>query len=237
MKILQNNNPLIVALDVSSREEVTHYVDAIGDAVGMYKIGLELFTRFGPSCVQDVTERGYDVMLDLKFHDIPATVERAVRNALMPGVSLMTLHASGGRAMMAAARTARDESGSTARLLGVTVLTSIDAATFVNDLRLDGTLTAHVQHLARCAQDAGLDGVVASPQEIHCIREVCGDDFLIVTPGIRPAGAATHDQKRVCTPADACAAGANYLVIGRPITRAENPRMAAEEIYRSCSIS
>lgn len=227
-------NPIILALDVSTKEELTTLLDTVGDSVGMIKIGLELFIRFGPACVEEVRGRGYDIMLDLKLHDIPATVGKAVRNAARLDVSLLTLHTMGGCAMMEAARDARDSvEGSHTRLLGVTVLTSIDADALRAELGVQADVTEHVRHLAALARSSGLDGVVASPKEIGVIRDACGDDLLIVTPGIRPAGAAVHDQKRVCTPADALNAGANYLVIGRPITQAPNPAEAARNICAS----
>jgi orotidine-5'-phosphate decarboxylase len=224
-------NPIILALDVSTHEELTSLLDTVGNTVGMIKVGLELFIRFGPACITDIRERGYQVMLDLKLHDIPATVRKAVRNAVKHDVSLLTLHTMGGCTMMEAAREARDAvEGTTTRLLGVTLLTSIDADVLRSQLGVCADVTEYVRHLAESAHSSGLDGIVASPKEIEVVRKTCGDDFLIVTPGVRLPGANHHDQKRVCTPVEALQAGADYLVIGRPVTQAPNPALAAKNI-------
>ena len=209
--------------------------DTLRGTVAGYKIGKQLFTAEGPDVVRALTERGDRVFLDLKFHDIPNTVAGAVRSAMATGAWMVNVHASGGSAMMRAAAQAAHETAAktgAARplVIGVTVLTSMDEAALA-EVGTTRPVLEQVVHLARLAKAAGLDGVVASPQEIAAIRDACGPDFQIVTPGIRPAGqAGTDDQARTLTPKDAVAAGATYLVIGRPITAAANPRAAAEAI-------
>ena len=196
----------------------------------MFKVGSQLFTTVGPKAVEKLAGLGYEIFLDLKFHDIPNTVAHAVAaGARLPGVRLMTIHASGGVEMMRAARDAAGTRAKRPRLLGVTVLTSLDAAA----LARVGVATAPGQHavaLAKLAKESGLDGVVASAHEIRDIRAACGPEFVIVVPGIRPATAAADDQARVATPGDAIRAGADYLVVGRPITAAAKPREAAMRI-------
>ncbi|MCX7946923.1 MAG: orotidine-5'-phosphate decarboxylase, partial [Hydrogenophilus sp.] len=207
-------NRLIVALDVSEREVVREWAERLAGEVGMIKIGLELFVRYGPGVVEEVQVRGGRVMLDLKLHDIPNTVGRAVRNAALLGVEFLTLHASGGRAMMEAGRRAvkeyEDEAGrSGPKLLAVTVLTSLDERALREEVGVGRGMREQVGKLARLARESGCDGVVASAQEIDVIRGECGWDFLVVTPGIRPRGAGCGDQKRVCTPSEAIGAGAD----------------------------
>jgi orotidine-5'-phosphate decarboxylase len=218
---------LIVALDVPNVDQARRLVDTLAGAVGMFKVGSELFTAAGPDFVRELVARGEHVFLDLKFHDIPNTVAGAVASAGQLGVSLIDVHGLGGRAMMAAAAGALPAMG--CRLLAITVLTSHDEAS-LGELGLPGTLAQSVERLARLAKDAGADGVVASPQEVELVREACGEGFLIVTPGIRPAGAARGDQARLATPREARRAGADYLVVGRPITQAADPRSAADAI-------
>jgi orotidine-5'-phosphate decarboxylase len=218
---------LIVALDVPTAEEAWSLVDRLAGAVGMFKVGSQLFTAAGPDFVRELVARGEHVFLDLKFHDIPNTVASAIASAGQLGVSLVDVHGLGGSAMMAAAAGALPALG--CRLLAITVLTSHDDAS-LGEIGVPGALTDSVERLARLAKDAGVDGVVASPHEVAIIRAACGPDFLIVTPGIRPAGAAVGDQARPATPRAARAAGADYLVVGRPITQAPDPRAAAEAI-------
>jgi orotidine-5'-phosphate decarboxylase len=228
-------NRILVALDVDSAAKALALAEALRGTVAGYKIGKQLFTAEGPDVVRALTARGDRVFLDLKFHDIPNTVAGAVRSAMATGAWMVNVHASGGSAMMrAAAQAAHDtaaKSGAARPLVvGVTVLTSMDEAALA-EVGTTRRVMEQVVHLARLAKAAGLDGVVASPQEIAAIRAACGPDFHIVTPGIRPAGqAGTDDQARTLTPRDAVAAGATYLVIGRPITAAADPRAAAEAI-------
>ena len=215
---------LIVALDQPTAERALAQVDGLGDEVARYKVGLELYCAAGGAIVEELRRRGKRVFLDLKLHDIPETVRRAADVVSALGVDLMTIHAAGGLAMMRAAGEAAHARG--ARVLAVTVLTSLDA----EDLARDGH-GAGVEELvvrrAQLARDAGCDGVIASPREAAAIRRAVGAGFLIVTPGVRPAGAGQGDQKRVATAAEAIAAGADAVVVGRPIRDAERPREAA----------
>jgi orotidine-5'-phosphate decarboxylase len=218
---------LIVALDVSTADEARVLVDALAGRVGMFKIGSQLFTSAGPAFVRELAGRGEKVFLDLKYHDIPNTVAGAVSAACQLGVSLLDVHALGGKAMLEAAVGALPAMG--ARLLAVTVLTSMDEDAHAQ-VGLGGQVADSVRRLARLASDAGLDGVVASPHEVALVREACGPGFLIVTPGIRPAGAARGDQARAATPRAALDAGADLLVVGRPITAAADPARAAAQL-------
>ncbi|MGH9685062.1 MAG: orotidine-5'-phosphate decarboxylase [Candidatus Acidiferrales bacterium] len=196
-------------------------------AAGLLKIGSQLFTTEGPRAVEKLAGLGFGIFLDLKFHDIPNTVAGAVRPAAaLPGVRMLTLHASGGLAMMQAAREAVAGRKNRPLLLGVTILTSLDAAA-LREIGFSGSPGRRAVALARLAKKAGLDGVVASAREIRAIRRACGRDFLIVVPGIRPSDAAANDQSRTATPSDAIRAGADYLVVGRPVTAAAKPREAA----------
>ncbi len=196
----------------------------------MFKVGAQLFTSEGPRAVTKLADLGYDIFLDLKFHDIPNTVAHAVAAAVrLPRVRLMTLHASGGLAVMKAAREAAGTKKSRPALLGVTVLTSFEEGT-LREIGMEGSLGSRVVALARLAKTAGLDGVVCSAHEAPAVRREFGPDFKILVPGVRPAAAATNDQSRIATPGDAVRAGADYLVVGRPITAATNPRAAALEI-------
>lgn len=218
---------LIVALDVPGAEPAHALVARLAGRVGMFKVGHQLFTAAGPALVRELTGAGHGVFLDLKYHDIPNTVEHAVAAAATLGCQLVNVHALGGRAMMAGA--AKACAGSGAKLLAVTVLTSHDAAS-LREIGLPMAIPEAVRHLARLAQDAGADGVVASPEEIALIRAECGPAFLIVTPGIRLASSSRDDQARVATPAAALRAGADYLVVGRPITAGADPAAAADAI-------
>lgn len=239
-------NPILVALDVDSAAKAMALADALRGVVGGYKIGKQLFTAAGPAMVHELTSRGDRVFLDLKFHDIPNTVAGAVRSAVATGAWMVNVHASGGSAMMtAAAEAATQAAAALGRprplVIGVTVLTSMTDAALA-EVGVTRPVIDQVVHLARLARQSGLDGVVASPQETAAIREACGPDFQIVTPGIRPlrqgSGQAADqqgkdDQARTLTPAEAMKAGSTYLVIGRPITGAPNPREAAEAIAAS----
>lgn len=228
-------NPILVALDVPSARDALALADTLRGVVGGYKVGSQLFTAEGPDIVRALTMRGDRVFLDLKFHDIPNTVAGAVASACRLGAWMVNVHASGGAAMMRAAKDAADQAAAAGQarpvVIAVTVLTSMDAAT-LGTIGISRSPLDQVVHLARMAQDAGLDGVVASPLETAAIREACGPDFQIVTPGIRggDAGEAKNDQSRTMTPGEAVRAGASYLVIGRPITAADAPREAAQRI-------
>jgi orotidine-5'-phosphate decarboxylase len=227
---------LFVALDVDSPERALALARDLRDVAGGFKIGSRLFTLAGPSLVRQLADEGARVFLDLKFHDIPNTVAQAVESAVQTGAWMINVHASGGPAMMqAAARAATEAAVRLGRpspvMIAVTVLTSMDEAT-LRQTGVERALLDHVLALARMAQDAGLRGVVASPRESEAIRGACGPDFLIVTPGIRGAGAATDDQARTMGPAEAVRAGATHIVVGRPIIGAPQPKAAAEAIVR-----
>jgi orotidine-5'-phosphate decarboxylase len=220
---------LIVALDVASADEARRLVERLDGAAGMLKVGNQLFTAAGPEFVRELVGRGEKVFLDLKYHDIPNTVAHAVSAACQLGVSLLDVHALGGRAMLEAGVAVLPAIGT--RLLAVTILTSHDDES-LQAIGLPGGVPDSVRRLARLAQQARVDGVVASPHEVALIREACGRDLLIVTPGIRPAGAARDDQARAATPAAALAAGADYIVVGRPVSEAPDPGRAARGIVR-----
>jgi orotidine-5'-phosphate decarboxylase len=231
-------NRILVALDVDTADAAHALADRLRGIVGGFKIGSRLFTSHGPSIVESLVARGDRVFLDLKFHDIPNTVAGAVAAATRLGVWMVNVHASGGHAMMKAARAAADaEAAAHSRpaplVIGVTMLTSHSEET-VGEIGVIGGVAAQVERLAVLAQSAGLDGVVASPQEIALIRRCCGASFEIVTPGIRSASDDKGDQRRTRTAAQALSEGASYLVVGRPIIAAADPRAAAERINVEC---
>lgn len=232
---MNTDKRLIVAIDVDTMEKVQQLVETLGDSVSYYKVGMELFYSVGREVIAYLAEQGKDVFLDLKLHDIPNTVGKSLASLTgMAGITMLNVHASGGPAMMAAAAISVKNKAMAMgiqppKLIGVTVLTSINGEEWTA-LGYDVDLSEQVVHLAMLAKKSGLDGVVASPQEAVKIREACGEDFIIVTPGIRPRGAAINDQSRIATPAGALGNGAHHLVIGRPITAAENPRQAAHAI-------
>lgn len=221
---------LIVALDVSSATQAQKIVSSLGDAVHFYKVGMQLYTAEGPSIVRELISSGRRVFLDLKYHDIPNTVASAVREAGKLGVSLLTVHGFGGSKMLRAAAEAARESNPAMKVVAVTVLTSMDQDD-LNEI-MHGNLGEQAVYLAGLALRAGCHGVVSSAREVRALRERLGSDFLIVTPGVRPAGAAHGDQARVVTPAEAIAAGSTHLVVGRPITGATNPAQEAQKIIR-----
>jgi orotidine-5'-phosphate decarboxylase len=220
---------VVVALDFPDAAAALALAGRLDPGACRLKVGKELFTAAGPDLVEKLQRSGFSVFLDLKFHDIPSTVAAACAAAADLGVWMMNVHALGGRAMMEAARAALSGRSAPSRLVAVTLLTSIGAAD-MQEVGLAGEPQAAVTRLARLAQAAGLDGVVCSAREAGVLRRQCGPQFLLVTPGIRPAGAAANDQQRLATPREARAAGADYLVIGRPITRAPDPAAALREI-------
>ncbi len=236
-------NQILVALDVSTARDALALADTLRGTVGGYKVGSQLFTSEGPSVVRALVERGDRVFLDLKFHDIPNTVAGAVAAATDLGVWMVNVHTAGGPAMLAAAKQAAQEAagrrgGTPPLVIAVTVLTSMDEAT-LREVGVNHTPIEQVERLARMTQAAGLDGVVASPQEVAAIRRACGPSFVVVTPGIR-GGTATSgpdDQRRTATPAGAIAAGSSFLVIGRPITGSADPRSAAQRMAEEIATS
>lgn len=219
---------LIVALDVPTARQARELAAQLGDAAGIYKVGLQLFTAEGPAVVRDLVSSGKQVFLDLKLHDIPNTVAHAVKSAKELGVSMLTVHASGGSSMLKAATEAAEGD---LLLLAVTVLTSMDESE-LSQVGVSGRVQDQVLRLAELARAAGCGGVVASARESSSIRGVLGDGFAIVNPGVRPAGAELNDQRRVATPAEAIRAGATHIVVGRPITQASDPAQAASAIVR-----
>jgi orotidine-5'-phosphate decarboxylase len=224
---------LIVALDGAGLAEAEALLDRLAGVVHWFKVGATLFTAAGPAAVEAVHKRGGRVFLDLKYHDIPAQVAGAVREAGRLGVAMLTVHAAGGRAMLrAAAEGAAAAGAERPRVLAVTVLTSLDRAALQRELHVPLAVEGQVVHLAALAREAGCDGAVAAPQETRRLRAMVGPGWLIVTPGVRPAGSAADDQARVATPAAARQAGADYLVVGRPITAAPDPVAAVEAIVR-----
>ncbi|NBB80889.1 MAG: orotidine-5'-phosphate decarboxylase [Verrucomicrobia bacterium] len=220
---------LILALDLETREEALAMLDRLGDSLKWVKIGLQLFTAYGPDFVREVADRGYQVFLDLKLHDIPNTVAKAVQSIASLPVDLLTLHASGGSEMLEWANRARSDHAPELNLLAVTVLTSMDQAQ-LRSLNISSSTEDQVLHLADITLQAGIQGLVCSSLELAPLRTRFGPDPIMVTPGIRPAGSATDEQKRIMTPAAAAAAGSSYIVVGRPILKAENPAAAAQSI-------
>jgi orotidine-5'-phosphate decarboxylase len=227
------SDPIIVALDVPSLSCALKKAEQLDPDLCKVKVGKELFTKVGPDSVIRLRKMGFDVFLDLKFHDIPNTVARACAAAADLGCWMVNLHASGGRAMMETAANAMAKLSNAPLLTAVTVLTSLNDNLLAEIGVGDGTLL-HTTRLAKLANSCGLDGVVCSPHEITSIREEVNDSFLIVTPGVRPLGSAVNDQARIATPIEAIKKGADYLVIGRPITEARDSRIALIEIHSTC---
>ena len=224
---------IFVALDVETKAKALEIVSDLKGLGACFKIGKQLFTSTGPELVREIVAMGEDVFLDLKYHDIPNTVAKAGAAAADLGVKIFNVHASGGRKMMEAVREEMNKLTNPPLVLAVTILTSL-AEEDIREVGFDRTIPEQIAKLAKLAKDSGMDGVVASPLEIELIRETCGKDFKILTPGIRPAFAAVNDQKRIATPAEALRKGADYLVIGRPITAAENRREAFLKILEEC---
>jgi orotidine-5'-phosphate decarboxylase len=226
---------VVLALDIDSDREALAIVDQLKASVGMFKVGHQLFTAYGPNIVRQIISAGGAVFLDLKYHDIPNTVAKAVAEAVKLGVRIVNVHALGGADMMkAAAESARETADKLGLprpvLLAVTVLTSMDEKSLRRELKITRSLQREVSHLARMAQRSGMDGVVASPQEIKLLRRAVRGTFVILTPGVRPAWAAKDDQKRIMTPGQAVAAGADFIVVGRPVLKAEDRNAAVEKI-------
>lgn len=221
----QNTCKLILALDVETRESALKMLKSLSDSLEWIKIGLQLFTAYGPNFVGEIADLGYKIFLDLKLHDIPNTVAKTVQSISKLPVGLLTLHASGGAEMLEWACKARDEHAPDLNLLAVTVLTSMNTAQ-LRSLNVNAETEEHVQNLADLSLRSGIQGLVCSPLELPMLRSRFGEDPIIVTPGIRPKGSASDEQKRIMTPHDAARSGANYIVVGRPILKAEEPLAA-----------
>lgn len=231
---MKNKERLIVALDVDTRAKALTLVEKLKKDIKIFKIGSELFTSCGPGIVEDVRNKGCEVFLDLKFHDIPSTVAKSAAAAVRLGVFLFNVHALGGPDMMKKAASKVTEEArilkiNKPKIIAVTMLTSMDENN-LKKIGIDDNMGNQVLRLAILARDSGLDGVVASPSEVKLIREKIGEDFLVVTPGVRPSWAAKDDQKRITTPKEAIDSGANFIVIGRPIIEAPDPLSAARKI-------
>lgn len=233
---MTTQSPLIVALDFPGAVPALALVDRLSPATCRLKIGKELFTREGPQIVRAVQDRGFEVFLDLKFHDIPNTTAAAVQAAADLGVWMVNVHAAGGRRMMEACRERLESGGHATRLIAVTVLTSMEADD-LHETGVPGKPVEQVQRLAALAEGCGLHGVVCSAQEAGLLRALSRPDFLLVTPGIRPADSDAGDQRRIMTPVEAQAAGVSYMVIGRPITQVPDPVAALAAINRSLGIA
>lgn len=233
---MSTSSPVIVALDYAQMTPALALAASLDPKACRLKVGKELFTAAGPVLVERLQSMGFDVFLDLKFHDIPNTVAGALRSAAALGVWMVNVHVSGGRRMLEASAEALSGVSTPPLLIGVTVLTSMDAQDF-SELGFENSLPEQVLRLAALAKDCGLQGVVCSAQEASALREQLGSDFALVTPGIRPAGATPDDQRRVLTPAEAMAAGSSYLVVGRPISRADEPAVALHAINESLQLS
>lgn len=227
---------LIIALDVPSSDKIPGIVDTLPESVSFYKVGLELFAASGPASLDYLKTKKKKIFLDLKLHDIPRTVARAVASAAKHGANLLTVHASGGREMLkAAAESAKEHGNLNLKIVAVTTLTSLNSADLV-EMGVSRPLLDHTLALGELAISSGIDGLVCSPNEASAFRKRLGDKPILVTPGIRPAGSDVGDQKRIATPSMAVKAGASHLVVGRPILDAPVPRAAAEEILRQMAL-
>ena len=232
---MTTTSPIVVALDFPDMKQALSMADQLDPSLCRVKVGKELYTATGPAILEELHKRDYEVFLDLKFHDIPNTCAKAVGVAADLGVWMVNVHASGGQRMMEAARNELEKKSHKPLLIGVTVLTSMEQSDLAG-IGLDVEPMAQVERLAKLTQASGLDGVVCSAQEVGLIRNVCGTDFLTVTPGIRPEGSDIGDQKRVMTPKQAVEVGVNYMVIGRPITQIVSPSSACQDIFDSLKI-
>jgi orotidine-5'-phosphate decarboxylase len=234
-------NPLIIALDVDTMKEAEILADKLNAYAGGFKVGMQLYNSVGPEIVRRLCEKNMPVFVDLKLHDIPNTVAGAARVLTRHGAAILNVHAAGGREMMRAAAAAAHSEAARAAIepplvVAVTILTSISQDTFNKEIGFPGSIRERVVKWAMLAREAGLDGVVASPLEITSIREACGEDFVIITPGVRPAGAAADDQERTMTPGEAARQGATCLVVGRPVTAAPDPVSAAMSILEEIGL-
>ena len=229
---MTTTSPIVVALDFPTQEQALAMADQLDPKLCRVKVGKELYTATGPVILEQLHKRGYDVFLDLKFHDIPNTCAKAVGVAADLGVWMVNVHASGGQKMMEAARNELEKKTHKPLLIGVTVLTSMERSDLAG-IGLDIEPMEQVERLAKLTQLSGLDGVVCSAREVALIRQICGKDFLTVTPGIRPEGSDVGDQKRVMTPKQAIEAGVDYMVIGRPIVQANDSVVACERILKT----
>jgi len=227
---------IVIALDYANIQDALQFAEQLDPAICRLKVGKELFTAAGPKLVEALIAKGFGVFLDLKFHDIPTTVAKACETASRLGVWMLNVHASGGSAMMEAAREGVERSGQKPILIAVTVLTSMNQE-MLNEVGVVGSVSDQVLKLASLTQKSGLDGIVCSAQEAPMIRKALGDKFCLVTPGIRPADAALDDQSRVVTPSQALALGSSYLVIGRPITKSKNPLETLIKIHEEILLS
>jgi len=225
---------LVLALDNSDQESMEKLLDQVGQEVKWVKIGLTLFCHYGPNLVREVADRGYKIFLDLKLYDIPHQVAGTVRSLISLPIDLLTIHASGGGSMMEGAARARDDAQSQLKLLGVTVLTSFNRKTLAATGMTD-SIEIQVERLAKLGIHSGMDGLVCSPLELDLLRNSLGAEPILLTPGIRPAGSAAGDQQRILTPREAAQKGSTYIVVGRPITAAENPARAAAAIQSELS--
>lgn len=231
MKNNHKNNPIICAIDTTDIQIAKKMVDSVRDSVCVIKLGLEFFTANGAAGITQVVDNSVPLFLDLKFHDIPNTVAKAISATAKINAFMMTVHSAGGKAMMQAAAEVAKDLPNKPMILGVTVLTSLDELD-LQDIGVANSLSEQVKKLAGLAQESGLDGVVCSAHEIEILRRQCGDNFKLIVPGIRPVGSSSGDQKRTLTPKEAMNKGADYLVIGRPITESNNPQQMAQDILR-----
>jgi len=231
---VSNGSPIVVALDFPDEASSLHLLNQLDPALCRLKVGKEMFTRLGPKWVERLQKMGFDVFLDLKFHDIPNTVAAALRVSADLGVWMVNVHASGGRSMLTAAAESISHYATRPILTAVTVLTSMDERELTG-IGIGVAPEAQVERLAKLSHECGIDGVVCSAREVGLVKRACGSDFLTVTPGIRPEGSELGDQKRVMTPPQAIAAGVDFMVIGRPITRASDPLAALRDIHASLS--